>query len=174
MQIELLDLISKENKEMQTEVHIDLEDFQCGMDNFAFTEKSPLKLHIQNTDGHKLMIKASGHVVLKACCDRCLEDVLVQIPLDFSKEFAIDEQKLVFDDLDEAEYIEGQILDTDRLVYDEILVNWPMKVLCKDDCKGICNKCGINLNLQDCTCDRTVVDPRMAAIQDIFNKFKEV
>lgn len=174
MQIELLEFISRENKEMQREVHIELSDFQCGMDNFAFTEKSPLELHIQNRDGHKLLIEARGRVVVQASCDRCLEDVPVEVRLDFSKEFAIEEQKLVFEDLDDAEYIEGQILDTDRLVYDEILVNWPMKVLCKDDCKGICNKCGINLNLQDCTCDRTVVDPRMAAIQDIFNKFKEV
>ena len=113
-------------------------------------------------------------MLIEALCDRCLTEVPISIGIAFSKEFQIEEQRLVFEDLDEAGYIEGQILDTDRLVYDEILVNWPMKVLCKDDCKGICNKCGINLNLQDCTCDRTVVDPRMAAIQDIFNKFKEV
>ncbi len=174
MQIELLEYISRENKEMQKEVHIEADSFQLSADNLPITKKSPLGLHIQNSDGHKLLIEAKGEVEIQVVCDRCLTEVPVEIKLDFSKEFVIEDQKLVFDDLDDAEYIEGQILDTDRLVYDEILVNWPMKVLCKDDCKGICNKCGINLNLQDCTCDRTVVDPRMAAIQDIFNKFKEV
>ena len=174
MQIELLELISRNNKEMQEEVHIEAENFQINSDSLPITKKSSLELHIQNTDGHKLLIEARGQVTIVANCDRCLTEVPVEIDLDFSKEFIIEDQKLVFEDLDDAEYIEGQILDTDRLVYDEILVNWPMKVLCKDDCKGICNKCGINLNLQECTCDRTVVDPRMAAIQDIFNKFKEV
>lgn len=174
MQIELLEVISRENKEIRMEVNIEADDFLFQMDSLPITKKSPLGLHIQNTDGHKLLIEANGVVEILAACDRCLTDVPVTIELDFSKEFVIEDQKLVYEDMDDAEYIEGQILDTDRLVYDEILVNWPMKVLCKDDCKGICNKCGINLNLQDCTCDRTVVDPRMAAIQDIFNKFKEV
>ena len=70
--------------------------------------------------------------------------------------------------------LEEHELDVDRLIYDEILVNWPTKVLCKDDCKGICPVCGQNLNQQDCGCDRQVIDPRMAKFQDIFNEFKEV
>ena len=44
----------------------------------------------------------------------------------------------------------------------------------KDDCKGICSRCGANLNIQTCDCDTTGLDPRMAAIKDIFSKFKEV
>ena len=37
-------------------------------------------------------------------------------------------------------------LDVDRLVYLEVLICWPLKVLCKEDCKGICSRCGKNLN----------------------------
>ena len=74
----------------------------------------------------------------------------------------------------EIDYLIGFELDVDKLVYAEILVNWPMRVLCKDDCKGICKVCGMNLNKGACNCQRTELDPRMAAIQDIFNKFKEV
>ena len=47
-------------------------------------------------------------------------------------------------------------------------------VIDKEDCKGICRRCGANLNLSECQCPKTEPDPRMAAIQDIFNKFKEV
>ena len=61
-----------------------------------------------------------------------------------------------------------------ELVYSEILVNWPLRVLCKEDCKGICSICGKNLNHGTCDCDHTDLDPRMAQIRDIFNKFKEV
>lgn len=75
---------------------------------------------------------------------------------------------------EENTFLEEHELDVDRLIYDEILVNWPTKVLCKDDCKGICPVCGQNLNQQDCGCDRQVIDPRMAKFQDIFNEFKEV
>ena len=71
-------------------------------------------------------------------------------------------------------YIHGYDLDVDELVYSEILVNWPLRVLCKEDCKGICSICGKNLNHGTCDCDHTDLDPRMAQIRDIFNKFKEV
>ena len=68
----------------------------------------------------------------------------------------------------------GFHLDLDRIIYDEVLVNWPMKVLCREDCAGICKKCGQNLNHKTCDCEKTELDPRMAVIQDVFNKFKEV
>ena len=70
--------------------------------------------------------------------------------------------------------ITGTVLDTDSLVYNEILIHWPMKVLCQKNCKGICKHCGTNLNEKACTCDHAELDPRMAAIQDIFKEFKEV
>jgi uncharacterized protein len=76
-------------------------------------------------------------------------------------------------ELDENDYIIGYDLDVDKLIYGEILVNWPMKILCKNDCKGICNRCGANLNLGECGCDRAELDPRMAVIRDIFNNSKQ-
>ena len=66
------------------------------------------------------------------------------------------------------------LVPCDALIYDEILTGFPMKVLCREDCKGICRTCGINLNDKTCSCGRTDLDPRMAAIQDIFHQFKEV
>ena len=62
----------------------------------------------------------------------------------------------------------------DKLVLDEILVNWPDKVLCSEDCKGVCGSCGKDLNLGTCDCQDTGLDLRMAVIQDIFKGFKEV
>jgi len=78
------------------------------------------------------------------------------------------------DEIDEFNYIIENNLDVDKLIYNEILVNWPMTVLCSEDCKGICNRCGANRNLSACEGDTTAVDPRMTAISDIFSKFKEV
>ena len=70
--------------------------------------------------------------------------------------------------------MEGYHLDIDGLINNEILLNWPMKVLCNESCKGICKVCGKNLNEGDCGCDDLFPDPRMAAIKDIFNAYKEV
>lgn len=59
-------------------------------------------------------------------------------------------------------------------LHNEVLINWPMRVLCKEDCKGICSRCGANLNQGSCDCDTADLDPRMAVISDIFKNFKEV
>ena len=75
---------------------------------------------------------------------------------------------------EDSSFVEGDALDVEELVRNELIVQWPIRVLCKDDCKGICSRCGANLNIQTCDCDTTGLDPRMAAIKDIFSKFKEV
>ena len=65
-------------------------------------------------------------------------------------------------------------LNVDELIKNELLLNWPLKVLCREDCRGICKTCGRNLNDGGCGCDDFVPDPRMAAIKDLFNANKEV
>ena len=77
-------------------------------------------------------------------------------------------------DLDEINYVTGCSLDVEQLVHNEILIHWPLRVLCKENCRGICPKCGKDLNEGSCECYQTSPDPRMAVISDIFSKFKEV
>ncbi len=142
---------------------------------FTITEKKPFDLRLTNADDKKLVI--SGSTVLHGFipCDRCLEDVSVDIPVEISRELnLLDGQVLTDPEEEEDTFYEEHQIDSDRLIFDEILVNWPAKVLCQEDCKGICHVCGKNLNLGDCGCDRAVLDPRMAAFQDVFNEFKEV
>ena len=105
----------------------------------------------------------------------CLEDVEVKVTLDFKHK--IDTESDAYDqseDLDENNYIDGYSLDVEQLVYNELLVGWPTKILCSEDCKGICNVCGQNLNKGTCNCEDTGLDPRMSVIRDVFKNFKEV
>ena len=60
-------------------------------------------------------------------------------------------------------------LDLDELTSSDILLELPSKFLCKGDCQGLCQKCGHNLNLGDCGCNRKEVDPRLAILNDYFN-----
>ena len=73
----------------------------------------------------------------------------------------LNEDREETEESEEQAYIEGCTLDVDTLVRDELFVHIPMKVLCSDDCKGICNRCGANLNHGSCGCDVTELDPRM-------------
>ena len=122
----------------------------------------------------KLHVTGETTIRLIIPCDRCLEDVENTFHITIDRSVNPNTESDGIEDVDELSFIDGYMLDVDKLIMDEIVVALPTKVLCKEDCKGLCSKCGADLNYGECGCDRTVLDPRMAAIQDIFNKFKEV
>ena len=195
MQIHLLDISSCDGKTIQESVIPELEKIDFQMGSFPVLAKEPVELTITNTGdkvleltgscklknlitglGDKVLeLTGTGKITVGIPCDRCLETVAVEIPLEFKKKLDMklsDEERV--NDLDESSYLTGMNLDVDRLVYLEVLICWPLKVLCKEDCKGICSRCGKNLNEGPCGCKEEPKDPRMAAISDIFSKFKEV
>ena len=174
MIIDISKIVKSINKEVSEEVSIELTSFKSRLGEFPILQKSPVVLTITNQENKTLFIRGAVDVTLSIPCGRCLEEVPTQICFDIDKKLDINESILVDDEMEENDYLIGFELDVDKLVYAEILVNWPMRVLCKEDCEGICNVCGANLNKGDCGCQRTELDPRMAAIQDIFSKFKEV
>ena len=142
---------------------------------FPVLAKEPIELTITNTGDRNLEIRGTGKITVGIPCDRCLEEVSTEIPLEIERKLDMkltDEDRV--NDLDESSYLTGMDLDVDQLVYLEVLMSWPLKVLCREDCKGICSQCGKNLNDGPCGCVEEPKDPRMAAISDIFSKFKEV
>ncbi len=175
MKIQLSEIMNEANAVRGLRVPIGLDSFEMNGMSYEFRHKDELDLTITNLGNRKLLLDGSAAVTLAVPCDRCLSEVMVTIPISVTKEldFSMTEEERTRD-LDETSYLSGYDLDTDRLVYDEILIGFPMKVLCREDCKGICAVCGANLNKGECGCDRTVPDPRMAVIRDIFNNFKEV
>ena len=174
MKIDISEVVKTINKETSQEVALELNEFESRLGVFPILKKAPIQLQIRNEENKRVFIDSTVDFEALIPCGRCLEEVQTSIHFDIHKTLNIMDKSLVDEEMDETDYLIGFELDVDKLVYAEILVNWPMKVLCKDDCKGICKVCGMNLNKGACDCQRTELDPRMAAIQDIFNKFKEV
>ena len=148
-------------------------DFPFG--SYPVAGSSPLSLTITNKG--KKVLRLEGNITLEVMipCARCLEEVRTVLEISFDKEADMklsEEERL--NALDESDFLNGYNLDVDKLVYGEALLNWPSRVLCKEDCKGLCKVCGQNLNRKTCSCDSTDLDPRMAKIRDIFSNFKEV
>ena len=174
MKLDVLDIISTADKKSEVTVQADMTMFTCAAGAFPITGIKPFNLCLTNDNNKRLLISGDTTLDVVIPCDRCLEDVVTTFHIEIERQLNLDEGKVICQEDEELPFLEESCLDVDRLIYDEILVNWPTKVLCKDDCKGICSVCGQNLNQQDCGCDRQVIDPRMAKFQDIFNEFKEV
>lgn len=175
MQIHLSDISSSEGKRIQKTVPFEMDAITFQLGSFPVLAKEPVELTITNTGDRNLEIEAIGKITVGIPCSRCLEEVPVDIPLQIMRKLDMkltDEERV--NDLDESSYLTGLDLNVDQLVYLEVLMSWPLKVLCREDCKGICSQCGKNLNNGPCGCVDEPKDPRMAAISDIFSKFKEV
>lgn len=175
MLIHLSDIMNQEGKTLQRETAVDREQICFRLGSFPIREKSAIALTITNVGAKVLEIRGIGTLTIGIPCDRCLEEVLVELPLDIHRkvDMKLSEEDRI-KDLDESNYITGTDLDVDQLVCNEVLMWWPAKVLCREDCKGLCSHCGQNLNHGSCDCEKESLDPRMAAIRDIFSKFKEV
>lgn len=100
-------------------------------------------------------------------CDRCTE----VFNRDESYEFThiLIQELNEEDDSDDYIVAENSQLDLDELVTSDVLLSLPTKMLCKDDCKGLCPKCGTNLNDCDCTCSRKECDSRLEALRELLD-----
>ncbi len=174
--IDISELVSTKGKSLELELQPEATEIIISRDSFPITEHKPFKLSLKNDENKHLCISGSTQLTVEIPCDRCLGATHESFELELERVLPIEEGGIVkSDDPDEElTFVQEHELDPQQLLYDEILVNWPTKVLCQENCKGICFLCGANLNEQDCKCDRQVIDPRMAKFQDIFDQFKEV
>lgn len=175
MLISLSEIMNTKDKVEQILAPIEMEKFIYDGNSYEFARKNPVELTIRNLGNKKVIIEGSVKVSLIVFCSRCLKDLHYPMDISFSREidFKLTEKDRA-EELDEANYIIEYNLDVDILIKGEMIIGFPMMLLCSEECKGICMHCGTNLNESSCDCDKTVLDPRMSAIRDIFNNFKEV
>lgn len=106
-------------------------------------------------------------------CHRCLsptvsaeESDLELIILQGAGRPTAGEYELEADDLSVL-YIDGDELDLQPLLLEQIHLNVPMRCLCRDDCAGLCPQCGVNRNQESCSCAEGGGDPRWAALEGL-------
>lgn len=169
MLLNLTNVFTIEGSKEVKQVAFEKDVFNSQMGEFPILEKTPVTLTLSHIGPNKALVEGTCTLKFRMQCDRCLKDIEYTIPIAFSRN-AVPADETVSADSEENEFMEGYCLDVESLIDDEILLNWPTKVLCRDNCKGICKVCGKNLNEGSCGCDDFVPDPRMAAIKDIFNQ----
>lgn len=116
--------------------------------NYSFLKPLTVKGSIVNRAGI-VMLRYTADLDLNATCDRCLTEFGWGGRFDFEHVLV----RSVSGD-DEGEYIvtRGDKLDLDELVLTDCLLTLPSKMLCREDCKGLCPRCGADLNIKECDC----------------------
>jgi uncharacterized protein len=124
--------------------------------------------------GEEVRVRGSIKTEVELSCDRCLAPSRAPLEVEFDARFIpqsaaareSDNVELLAEDLGLAAY-EGDSVDLDELVREQILLALPSRNLCREDCKGLCPKCGADLNAGDCSCEQGETDPRWAALADL-------
>ncbi len=145
---------------------IDLRDLQYGQ-CYPVSELVEASGTVRNTAG-VLVMTGSIHTTVHGVCDRCASeyDEEVEFPLDvvLVTELASEENE------DEGVFpLEGQSADLEDIVRTVFVLNFDPKLLCKPDCKGLCCRCGADLNNGPCGCQKEP-DPRFAALKQLLEK----
>jgi uncharacterized protein len=179
MLLNLSEVMTRDGMILKKNIIPDMSNFRHGGENYPIVNCSSLNLSAVNLKKGFAKLDGNMEITFLIPCDRCLTDVKKTIHVEFEKEICA--PSYVSEDMQEEQlhemqenFMEGYNLNIEHLIYSEIIVKWPFKVLCMEQCKGICTICGQNLNEGTCTCDDFVPDPRLASIKDIFNANKEV
>ena len=121
----------------------------------------------------QIEVEGNLQTVVQVECDRCLKPVQLPVKADFSLEYlsktdyeAGQVAELTEEEM-EVSVFEGDAIDLDEIVREQILLFVPGRLLCIEDCKGICSTCGGDLNSAECGCATTESDPRWAALKNL-------
>jgi len=148
-------------------------------DLFKIDEDNPGPVHVHGKaflvrTPRGVLVTGGAEAALVFACRRCLEPVCTDVRIDFEEEYiaTIDVETGLSlplnEDDDRASLIDDQhILDLTEVLRQYVVIESLGSGLCRPDCKGLCPTCGSNLNAGPCRCDRSVVDPRWAALSKL-------
>lgn len=174
MFVNLTEVLTNEDRVVSMQTETGITEISVGGEKFPVLASSPVSFVFTNTGKGRARIEGKADFVFSAGCDRCLKPVEEKCEICFTREVWAPDVAAESSVYEEQPFMEGFQLNVEDLLISEIVTSWPMKILCKPDCKGICPICGRDLNTGMCDCDTFVPDPRMAAIKDIFEADKEV
>ncbi len=155
------------------EVQKDDHNHFSGLTDIRFDTPMHVEGTITNTAGYIRMLLTLS-VSYTAPCARCLEDVSGSFSFDVERTVVTQAiaADLSEDRIDELVVVEDGFLSLDELLTECLELSLPFRFLCSEDCKGLCPKCGKNLNDGPCDCEEKEVDPRLEPLRRLLEEMK--
>ena len=124
-------------------------------------------------NGNEVELRGELHTTVEVLCGRCLKPVVLPLDAKFAERFAPEiawrneeQHELGEQDLNLAAF-DGEAIELDDLIREEILLALPSHVLCREECQGLCAQCGADLNSAVCDCQSKEIDSRWEALKDL-------
>jgi len=178
LRINVADIKLETGLHKRADLSVNLEPIELGGQEVLFDQPFTGSAEIWNLDD-RLLVKARLSGEADLACSRCLSRYKEPVSISFEEEFVPagpDGADLEVQEDEESRRTvtpySGDEIDLSEPVRENILLALPMKPLCREDCKGLCPRCGSDLNEGPCVCERTdeAVDPRLAVLKDLLRK----
>ncbi len=146
-------------------------DYSLDLSTVEYLGEFPLKTPVSisgavSNSASLVRLEADISYEYEAPCDRCGKTSVAKHTVQIEKSLA---SSIEGEESDTILLVPDMKLDLDELIYTEVMLSLPMKHLCNENCKGICSKCGKNLNDGKCDCPEREIDPRLAALAELLN-----
>lgn len=179
MKIDLRTLLAEDVRTLSVDFTLpaptdECNDPSCSLFGVTFPAPLTVRGEITNTAGYMRMSLASTIPYIVPCA-RCLSDV--------AGEFSFCLEKTVVpagllknireEDADDYVVVNDGFLDVDEQLLDILILDFPGKILCREDCAGLCAVCGKDLNDGPCTCTKKEKDPRLAPLEALLARYRE-
>ena len=154
MGLDLRSVFETEGSKQEISEQLDEREYEL-FGTKPFVERISVRGEVANRAG-VVTLSVQVSFPLRVACDRCLEEFTRQYDYTFTHTLV----RQLQDPWQDYIQVEDGVLNLEELILSDILLELPTKLLCKEDCKGLCPQCGCNLNHQSCDCNKAYHDPR--------------
>jgi len=168
MQISLHKLRQSKDGLLKLEENVSLDSLIGEVPGLVSIEPVHVEAQVTLLDPH--LIEAGAKQATKATfsCSRCLSEYVTHVSSEWKDWFTDEKHRAVETEEQEIHYVSGTELDLDPYIREAVLLQLPYVPVCREDCQGLCPKCGANKNKDSCECQIVNIDPRLAALEDFF------
>lgn len=163
MQLNISELLKKKSEKQIFDLTFDLD--YLVRDDYKVKLKAPIYIKGEAVNNGSIVeIKGVFVVLCDVQCSRCLDEFEDSFIVEFEERFSKSpEEEEIYPIIEDA-------IIFDDMVMDDLILSMPVKLLCNKECKGLCHNCGENLNKVNCDCEKDVINPKFAALKDLFKE----
>lgn len=137
--------------------------YYLDLSELDFRGEKPFKtpVHIEGVIKNQydiLHININVSAIYETVCSRCLKDIKADMKVGIDN---------VISENDDLIVIERDMINLDELIIPSIIIETDMTHLCNQECMGLCQGCGVNLNISSCSCNGDKVDDRLAILKTL-------
>ena len=159
----------------ESTTHLDFEasaeDLELSVEAFVFSRPLRIDLNVTRTF-ETFNVEGEIECVVEGECCRCLEPTAMKV--EACMHLLVQRKETTPEELEAVEDEEMEILrpgtdtfDLHHVLREDVLLEMPLRIYCRQDCKGLCGQCGQNFNAGTCACEHEEVDPRWAVLSEV-------